>query len=81
LIVDVRSGSPGAKAGLRGTRRDFSGQVILGDVIVAINDKRIESVKDLFLVLEKYQVGDTVTVSILRQGKRRKYLITLQGIS
>jgi len=81
LIVDVRPGSPGAKAGLRGTRRNFSGQVTLGDVIVAINDKRIESVKDLFLVLEKYKVGDTVTVSILRQGKRREYRITLQGIS
>jgi S1-C subfamily serine protease len=81
LIVDVRPRGPGAKAGLRGTRRNFSGQVILGDVIVAINDKRIESVKDLFLVLEKYQVGDTVKVSILRQGKRREYQITLQGIS
>ncbi len=81
LIVDVRPGSPGAKVGLRGTRRNFSGQVILGDVIVAINDKRIESVKDLFLVLEKYQVGDTVKVSILRQGRRLEYHITLQGIS
>jgi len=81
LIVDVRPGSPGAKVGLRGTRRDISGQVILGDVIVAINDKRIESVKDLFLMLEKYQVGDTVKVSILRQGRRREYQITLQGIS
>ncbi len=81
LIVDVRPGSAGAKAGLRGTRRGYSGQVILGDIIVAINDKRIESVKDLFLVLENYKVGDTVTVSILRGGKRREFRIILQGIS
>ena len=81
LIVDVKRGGAGAKAGLRGTRRDYSGQVILGDIIVAINDKRIESVKDLFLVLEKYKVGDTVTVSVLREGRRREYRIILQGIS
>ncbi len=80
LIVEVRPGGAGAKAGLRGTHRDFSGQVILGDVIVAINEKRIQSVKDLFLVLEKHQLGETVTVSILRQGKTQKFKVTLRSI-
>ncbi len=57
LIVDVRPGGAGAKAVLRGTRRDFTDQVILGDVI-----------------------GETVTVSIVRQGRTRKFKVTLKSI-
>ena len=81
LIVDVRQGSAGAKAGLRPTSRDSLGQVKLGDVIVAIDGKRIESVKDLFLVLEKYKVGQTVTVTVLREDRREEIHVTLQSIS
>jgi S1-C subfamily serine protease len=40
LIVDVMSGGPAAKAGIRPTRRESSGRVILGDVITAMMVKR-----------------------------------------
>src|SRR5207237_310543 len=43
LIVDVLPGGPAAKAGLQSTRRERSGQLRLGDVIVGIDGAKIES--------------------------------------
>jgi S1-C subfamily serine protease len=51
LIVDVLRGGSAAKAGIRPTRRESSGRVILGDVITPIDDKKVESPNDLFLIL------------------------------
>ena len=81
LIVDVAPEGAAAKAGIRPTRRDFSGQVILGDVIVALDGKQIESVNDLYLVLEQYGIGETVTLTILREGKRHKVRVILERLS
>ncbi|MFQ5851740.1 MAG: S1C family serine protease [Candidatus Binatia bacterium] len=81
LIVDVAPGSAAAKAGIRPTRRDVTGRVMLGDVIVAIDGKQIKSVNDLYLSLEQYRIGETVTVTILREGKLREVKITLQRLS
>jgi S1-C subfamily serine protease len=80
LIVDVMRGGPAAKAGIRPTRRESSGRVILGDVITAIEGKRIESPNDLFLILENHQVGDTVTVALLRDGKTVQTKVTLEAV-
>ena len=43
--------------------------MILGDVITAIDGKKIESPNDLYLALEKYKVGDAVNVTLLRDGQ------------
>ncbi len=81
LIVGVVPGRAAARAGIRPTRRDFSGQVILGDVIVALDGKQIDSVNDLYLVLEQYRIGDKVTLTILREGKRLKVRLSLERLS
>ena len=41
LIVEVLRGGSAAKAGIRSTRRESSGRIILGDVITAINGKKV----------------------------------------
>jgi S1-C subfamily serine protease len=64
LIFDVTEGSAAARAGLRGTRRDDQGRLILGDVIVAIDDNAVTSIHDLMTVLDTYKVGDQVTVAV-----------------
>lgn len=81
LIVDVMRGGPAAKAGIRPTRRESSGRVILGDVITAIDGKKVESPNDLFLILENHQVGDTVTLALLRGGKTIQTKVTLEAVS
>jgi len=80
LVVDVNPGSAAAKAGIRPTRRDASGRVHLGDIITAIDGKKVESPNDLFLALEKYKVGDVVNVSLLREGRPAQVRIALEAV-
>ena len=80
LIFDVTEGSAAATAGLRGTRRDAQGRLILGDVIVAIDDNTVASINDLMTVLDTYQVGDQVTVAVRRDDSRLTVPMTLQAV-
>jgi len=80
LVVEVVQGSAAAKAGLRPTRREASGRVRLGDVITAIDGKKIESSNELFLLLEKHKVGDSINVSLLRDGKAVQVKVTLEAV-
>jgi len=80
LVVDVVAGSAAAKAGIRPTKREASGRVRLGDVIVAVDGMKVGSPNDLFLALEKYKIGDTVNFSLLRDGKTVQTRVTLEGV-
>ena len=77
--MDVMRGGP-AKAGIRPIQRESSGRLILGDVITAIEGKKVKSPNDLFLILENHQVGDTVTVAMLRDGKTVQTKVTLEAV-
>jgi VCBS repeat-containing protein len=80
LILKVLPNGAAAEANLQGTRRDASGQIHLGDVIVAVNGKPINSAKDLTAAIEQYKVGDTVTLTIVRDGERQDVQVTLQAV-
>jgi len=80
LVGKVPPNSPAAKAGLRPTTRDGQGRISLGDVIVSVDGKKIESVNDLYLVMEQYKVGDTVTITVQRNGKPVQIKATLAPI-
>ena len=72
LIIDIVEGSPAEKAGLRPTRRDRSGAIQLGDLIVGINNTKIASGNDLILELERYRPGDEVEVTLQRDKEEVK---------
>jgi len=80
LIVDVVPGSAAAKAGIRPTRREGSGRLRLGDVITAVDGKKVESANELFILLENYKVGDVVSISLLRDGKVIQTKVTLEAV-
>jgi S1-C subfamily serine protease len=80
LVVEVTQGSAAARAGLRPTRREASGRVRLGDVITAIDGKKIESSNELFLLLEKHKVGDSINVTLLREGKAVQVKVILEAV-
>jgi S1-C subfamily serine protease len=80
LVVGVVPGSAAAKAGIRPTRREDSGRVRLGDVITAVDGKKIESPNELFLLLENYKVGDVVNISLLRDGKNVQTKVILEAV-
>jgi S1-C subfamily serine protease len=79
LILKVMPNSPAAEANLQGTRREASGQIHLGDIIVSMDGKPIASAKDLFAALEQHKVGDTVTLAIVREGQQQDVKVTLQA--
>ena len=70
LIWQVASGGAAASAGLRGLTQTENGDVELGDIIVSIDREKVASSDDLFRILDKHKVGDTVSVEIVRSGKR-----------
>jgi len=80
LVVDVNKGSAAERAGLRPTKRDSLGKIRLGDVIVGVNGKKVESANDLFLALEDRKVGETVALSLLRDNKPAQARVTLEAL-
>jgi serine protease DegQ len=60
LVRAVPSNTPADRAGVE-----------QGDVIVSLQGEPIETVEDLFAALRDYKPGDSVTVTVVRDGKRR----------
>ncbi len=70
LIWQVLPGSAAANAGLRGLTQTENGDVELGDIIVGIDGQKVSNTDDLYKVLDKHQVGETVRVEIMRNSRR-----------
>jgi serine protease Do len=66
FIGGVVPGSPAAKVGIKPE-----------DIIVELAGERIASSADLNTVLSKHKVGDKVSISVVRDGKRREFNLTL----
>jgi S1-C subfamily serine protease len=78
-IVRVPADGPAARAGLRGVRAGPRDSMIPGDVIVAIDGKEVESVGRLLARLDDYKAGDTVKLTVWREGKRIEISTVLQA--
>jgi S1-C subfamily serine protease len=70
LVYSAASGGAAANAGIRGISRDETGDIVIGDIITAINGEKIDNQDDLFRQLDKYKVGDTVQVEVFRGNRR-----------
>jgi S1-C subfamily serine protease len=77
LIIQVARGSGAANAGLRGIQQMENGDIELGDIILGIDNDKVSNSDDLFRVLDKHQIGETVQVQILRDGKRTSVPVRL----
>ncbi|MEE8424986.1 MAG: PDZ domain-containing protein, partial [Elusimicrobiota bacterium] len=62
------------------TRWSRYGRLVLGDVIVAIDGKKVESNDDLFKLLDEREVGERITLSVERDGRTREVPLTLQEL-
>jgi S1-C subfamily serine protease len=78
LIRGVARGSGAAEAGLEGARVDRRGRVVPGDVIQQIDGKDVGSVGDLLGRLGRFRPGDTVTLTVWRDGETRSVRVRLQ---
>jgi len=77
LVLNVLPGSPAAKAGIRPMRRASGGRIVLGDLIVALDDTDVESADDYLDVLQSHRIGDTVSVTVKREGSRQKIKVAV----
>ncbi len=77
LIIQVARGSGAALAGLRGMQQTETGDFELGDIIVGIDNDKVGNSDDLFRVLDKHQIGETVQVQIWRNGRKTSVPVRL----
>jgi serine protease Do len=66
LVADVVSGAPAEAAGLR-----------IGDAILAVDSSPVADSRDLSLRISRIKPGETVTVSIWRDGQPQDISVTL----
>ncbi|BBH00322.1 Trypsin family protein with PDZ domain [Prunus dulcis] len=78
LVLQVPANSVAAKAGILPTTRGFAGNIVLGDIIVAVDDKPVKSKAEFNRVLDEYNVGDKVTLKIQRSSENLELPITLE---
>jgi serine protease Do len=81
LIQQVQDESPADQAGLRGGQEFIiiEGQQLLigGDIIVAMDAQPIANFEDLRAFMQEAEVGQIVTVILLRDGERGEVDVTL----
>jgi S1-C subfamily serine protease len=77
LVINVIKGGAAEKAGIRPTSRDQRGRILLGDIIVGINDAPIRSFSDLVLELEKFQPGEQIRLKLRRNDQVVEVRLTL----
>lgn len=78
VVLRVIPGSAAERAGIVATQIDQSGEIVLGDVIQAVNDQSIKTAQDLLNVLETFEVGDYVTLKIYRNGEVITLIVGLE---
>jgi 2-alkenal reductase len=82
LITSVQSGGPADQAGLRAgtTSGDYGGVPVVydGDIVTAVDGQRVLGGDDLVGYLEaNAQVGDRVTLSVVRDTQAQQIVVTL----
>ena len=69
VVVEVESNSPADKAGLNA-----------GDVIISIDDKKVENMNHLKKSLYNYKKGDRAQLTIIRNGKQENIDIDFSAV-
>ena len=80
IVRGVTRGGPAERAGIEGLRQTRRGSVRLGDVIVAIGDEPVRSIRDLILAFDEIGVGGRARVTVERDGERRTVELDLVAI-
>lgn len=77
----VYAGTPAAKAGLKPLVLGKDSKRISGDLVTEVNGKRVINFSEFQFAVRSYKPGDTITLTVLRDDKTLKVLVTLVGRS
>lgn len=80
LVLQVLPGSTADKAGLRGTTQ-VRGGLILGDIILAVDDKQVADNDTLQDELEHHQVGEAVVLTLIRDSSTIEVKVPLEALN
>lgn len=80
VVMRTLPGSPAATAGIRGLTETQRGEILLGDVIVGINEHVIEDYDDLYNAFDRYNIGDEVSLTLLRERQRVQVKLRLVDV-
>jgi S1-C subfamily serine protease len=69
LVRSALAGGAAANSGIRGLSQDAAGEVVLGDIITAVDGEKMKELDDLYRYLDKKQIGDTVQAQVFRDGR------------
>lgn len=78
VILSISPGSAADTAGLQGATITPEGSIIANDIIVAVEDKPIDSVDKLLARIDNYKVGDTIKITVLRKNETIEVPVILQ---
>ena len=70
-VFAVPAKSAAGAAGVAGLTRTRAGDLVLGDVITAVEDQPVTCRDDLRTALDRFKPGETVRVHLDRNGKKR----------
>ncbi|MBR4171865.1 MAG: trypsin-like peptidase domain-containing protein [Kiritimatiellae bacterium] len=76
-IYAVDEDSEAGRAGLRGLGMNRYGYIIVGDVISAVDGQRVTNNEDLQSTLDPHKPGDSVVLTVIRDGKKRQVKLRL----
>jgi S1-C subfamily serine protease len=79
-VLGLVDGSDAQKKGLVPARFYSDGTIDFGDIILAADGKKVESLEDLDDILEQKKIGSTVELKILRGDKKITIPIKLIGL-
>jgi S1-C subfamily serine protease len=69
-----------AKAGIKGMSQDQFGRTYLGDIILSVDGQDVNTLDDIFQVLDTKKIGDEVMVKYRREGKILATKVLLQAL-
>ena len=70
LVIEVRKGTPAKKAG-----------IIIGDVIISFNNKKVKSTKELQRIVRNSPIGQSLSMMVLRNKKQKTLTVKLEKAS
>lgn len=76
-ILEIAPNSPAFKANMQSAQVTRFG-ITLGDVIQSVNGKAVTSVKSLLSELDNFDIGETVSIGILRNDKKIDIKVALE---
>jgi len=77
MIADLEPHGPAEQAGLRPAQQDADGRIAVGDLLLALDQTRLQTENDLALALASYDPGEEITLTINREGKEMLLKIVL----